>query len=294
MQKDAVIVLDPVNRDLITQEHRLRRPRLHRRQLHGELDAHGDHRPLSGEGLGRVGELRDVPIAPPAPGAKHMRELRGADARRWATPRRAPRRPRVVDPRDRPRPSPPALGAPDFPTAEFRAPLAGSLIPGSTAPSPTGKPAKSGRVTSRPTRSSGANPEIPVDSVCVRVGAMRCHSQALTIKLTARRAARRHRSGHRHRARLGLRRSQQPTKTRCAGCRPPPCRARSAIPVGRLRKMRLGGEYLSLFTVGDQLLWGAAEPLAPHARHPPRGLALRLPRAQGVDAECARRRGDAM
>ena len=101
---------------------------------------------------------------------------------------------------------------------------------------------------------------VPVEGICVRVSAMRCHSQALTIKL---------------KKDIPLREIEQ----LIAGGNPwvkvvPNDRASSirelapasvsgtlSIPIGRLRKLAMGGEYLSAFTVGDQLLWGAAEPL---------------------------------
>ncbi len=100
----------------------------------------------------------------------------------------------------------------------------------------------------------------PIDSLCVRVGAMRCHSQALTIKL---------------RKDLPLDEITQIIATANPWVRvvpnerevtereltPAAVTGRLHIPVGRLRKLAMGGEYLSAFTVGDQLLWGAAEPL---------------------------------
>ncbi|MCS6763786.1 MAG: aspartate-semialdehyde dehydrogenase [Candidatus Protistobacter heckmanni] len=101
---------------------------------------------------------------------------------------------------------------------------------------------------------------IPVDGLCVRIGAMRCHSQALTIKL-------------KHDVPLDeiegmLKANNQWAKvvpnTREDSMRdltPAAVTGTLTIPVGRLRKMQMGGEYLSAFTVGDQLLWGAAEPL---------------------------------
>jgi aspartate-semialdehyde dehydrogenase len=99
-----------------------------------------------------------------------------------------------------------------------------------------------------------------VDGLCVRIGAMRCHSQALTIKL-------------RKDVPLdeieGMLASHNPwakvvPNTREASMTdltPAAVTGTLSIPVGRLRKMQMGGEYLSAFTVGDQLLWGAAEPL---------------------------------
>ena len=103
-------------------------------------------------------------------------------------------------------------------------------------------------------------PVTPVDSLCVRVGAMRCHSQALTIKL---------------KKDLPLDEISQiiasanpwvkvvPNEREATEreLTPAAVTGRLQIPVGRLRKLAMGGEYLSAFTVGDQLLWGAAEPL---------------------------------
>jgi aspartate-semialdehyde dehydrogenase len=103
-------------------------------------------------------------------------------------------------------------------------------------------------------------PHIPVDGICVRVGAMRCHSQALTIKLKQDLPMEEIESliasandwvkvipNHKQDSLEAL------TPTAVTGT--------LAVPVGRLRKMHMGPEYLSAFTVGDQLLWGAAEPL---------------------------------
>src|SRR5690606_3655540 len=102
--------------------------------------------------------------------------------------------------------------------------------------------------------------EIPVDGLCVRIGAMRCHSQALTIKL---------------RGDVPMDEIEDAIRTGTGWSRlipnekdatmhaltPVAVTGTLDIPVGRLRKMSMGPEYLSAFTVGDQLLWGAAEPL---------------------------------
>jgi len=103
-------------------------------------------------------------------------------------------------------------------------------------------------------------PHVPVDGICVRVGAMRCHSQALTIKLKQDLPMAEIESllasandwvklvpNHKEESLESL------TPTSVTGT--------LTVPVGRLRKMHMGPEYLSAFTVGDQLLWGAAEPL---------------------------------
>jgi len=98
-----------------------------------------------------------------------------------------------------------------------------------------------------------------MDGICVRIGAMRCHSQALTIKLK--------RDVPLPEIEAFLR---QPTVGESASeyTRVKPPRAYAGehlgtleVPIGRLRKLPMGGNYLCAFTVGDQLLWGAAEPL---------------------------------
>ena len=103
-------------------------------------------------------------------------------------------------------------------------------------------------------------PETPIDSLCVRVGAMRCHSQALTIKLKkdvpldevlSILAA----------ANQWVRVIPNERERSMRELTPAAVTGRLEIPVGRLRKLAMGGQYLSGFTVGDQLLWGAAEPL---------------------------------
>ena len=105
-----------------------------------------------------------------------------------------------------------------------------------------------------------AKPAIAVDGLCVRIGAMRCHSQALTIKL---------KKDVPLDEITDIIASNNPwakvvPNTREASMHdltPAATTGSLRIPVGRLRKMQMGGEYLSAFTVGDQLLWGAAEPL---------------------------------
>ena len=101
---------------------------------------------------------------------------------------------------------------------------------------------------------------LSVDSICVRIGAMRCHSQALTIKLT------RDLPLPEIEAMIAggndwvLCRSEYPGES-VKRLTPAAVTGSLEIPIGRLRKLAMGGEYLGAFTVGDQLLWGAAEPL---------------------------------
>ncbi len=107
---------------------------------------------------------------------------------------------------------------------------------------------------------AAAAPAIPVDGLCVRIGAMRCHSQALTIKLKKDVPLDEINdiiAGNNQWVKLvpNTREASMQDLT------PAATTGSLAIPVGRLRKMQMGGEYLSAFTVGDQLLWGAAEPL---------------------------------
>lgn len=148
-----------------------------------------------------------------------------------------------------------------FPTASFGVPLAGSLIPWIDKDLGNGQsreewkgPAETNKILGREQR------PVPVDGICVRIGAMRCHSQALTIKLKKDVPL----------AEIeGLLAAHNPwakviPNTREASMRelsPAAVTGTLATPVGRLRKLNMGSEYLSAFTVGDQLLWGAAEPL---------------------------------
>ena len=101
---------------------------------------------------------------------------------------------------------------------------------------------------------------IPIDGLCVRIGAMRCHSQALTIKLKQDVPLADIESilaG----ANDWVRVVPNQRDASLAELTPTKVSGTLAVPVGRLRKMSMGGAYLSAFTVGDQLLWGAAEPL---------------------------------
>jgi aspartate-semialdehyde dehydrogenase len=149
-------------------------------------------------------------------------------------------------------------------TEQFGVPLGGSLIPwididrgdGTSLEEWKGH-AETNKILGR--GAAGAAP-VPIDSICVRVGAMRCHSQSLTIRL----------------------KSDVPIadieamiaadnewvhvvpNTRVASTReltPVAVSGTMKIPVGRLRKLAMGPRYLGAFTIGDQLLWGAAEPL---------------------------------
>ena len=150
-------------------------------------------------------------------------------------------------------------------TKQFGVPLAGNLIPWIDKDLGNGQSKeewKAGAETNKILgRGAGFDSKaIPVDGLCVRIGAMRCHSQALTIKLT--------KDVPLDEVNDIIAKHNQWVKvvpnTREASMRdlsPAAVTGGLGIPVGRLRKMSMGDDYLSAFTVGDQLLWGAAEPL---------------------------------
>jgi len=150
----------------------------------------------------------------------------------------------------------------DFPCELFGAPLAGSLIPWIDSAVEDGQTREEWKGVAETNKILGLNEEskIPVDGTCVRIGSMRCHSQGFTIKL---------------KRDIPLAEIEKiiaeandwvevvpntPEATR-QKLTPTYAGGTLKVPVGRLRKMNLGGEYLNAFTVGDQLLWGAAEPV---------------------------------
>ena len=158
-----------------------------------------------------------------------------------------------------------ALLSDQLPKEHFGVPLAGSLIPWIDKDLGNGVSreewkggAEANKILGRPTM--GQPGSLIVEGLCVRVGAMRCHSQALTIKL---------------RKDLPLAEIESMLAGANAWVRVIPNRREESIrelsparvsgqmeiPIGRLRKLAMGGQYLSAFTIGDQLLWGAAEPL---------------------------------
>lgn len=153
-------------------------------------------------------------------------------------------------------------------TQHFGVPLGGNLIPWIDKDLGNGQSreewkggAETNKILGRgDVFGAGARPAIAVDGLCVRIGAMRCHSQALTIKL---------KKDVPLDEISDILASHNPwakviPNTREASMRdltPAATTGSLNIPVGRLRKMQMGNDYLSAFTVGDQLLWGAAEPL---------------------------------
>jgi len=153
------------------------------------------------------------------------------------------------------------LRNPAFPTENFGAPLAASLIPWIDRAMENGQTREEWKGISETNKILGReeNP-VPIDGCCVRVGSMRCHSQAYTIKLNRdvpmadiEDAIKNQNDWVYLVANNKEETLKELTPARVTGT--------LDIPVGRLRKMNLGSQYLSAFSVGDQLLWGAAEPV---------------------------------
>ena len=256
MESDAVIILDPVNEGLI------------RKRL-----AAGGRNWIGGNctnsillmglgGLFREGLVEWVSSmtyqAASGGGANHMRELlkgmgvvHGAVADELATPASAILeidRKVAKTIRD------------DVPTEFFGAPLAGGLIPWIDAQLPNGQSKEEWKGQAEVNKILGTEQTIPVDGLCVRIGAMRCHSLALTLKL---------------KKDLPLEQIESIIKNGNPWVKwvpndraitvkeltPAAITGGLEVGVGRVRKLNMGPEYVSAFVIGDQLLWGAAEPL---------------------------------
>ncbi len=148
-----------------------------------------------------------------------------------------------------------------FPAANFGVPLAGSLIPWIDKDMGDGQSREEWKGQAEGNKILGreSNP-VPIDGICVRISAMRCHSQALTIKLRKDVPLDEIRdmlaSAN---AWVTVVPNQREVSMR--ELTPAAVTGTLRVPIGRLRKMSMGGQYLSAFTCGDQLLWGAAEPL---------------------------------
>ncbi|MRI35018.1 aspartate-semialdehyde dehydrogenase [Endozoicomonas sp. OPT23] len=259
MNDDSVIVLDPVNREVIDQ-----------------AIANGTKNFIGGNctvslmlmaigGLYREGLVEWVSAmtyqAASGSGARNMRELitqmgviRDNVAEELADPASAILN---ID-----RKTSDLLRSSDLPQSEFGVPLAGSLIPYIDSQLENGQSREEWKAEVESNKILGLSGDdvVPVDGVCVRVGAMRCHSQALTIKLK------------KDIPLAEIERiigsssdwTQFVANDRDASMNdltPAAVTGKLTVPVGRVRKLSMGPEYISAFTVGDQLLWGAAEPL---------------------------------
>jgi aspartate-semialdehyde dehydrogenase len=257
MKDHAVLILDPVNRDVID-----------RALAAGMKDYIGPNCTVSlmlmaMTGLFRAGLVDWVTAmtyqAASGAGAKNMRQLiaqMGHLERAVAAP--------LADPAsailDIDRGVTAALRSPDLPTSEFGGlPLAGSLLPWIAEDLGNGQSKEEWKAMAEGNKILGTA-GIPMDGLCIRISSMRCHSQALTIKLT-------------RDVPLGEIESllaeahewvsviPNDKESSLRQLTPAAVTGTLRVPIGRLRKLHMGGEYLTAFTVGDQLLWGAAEPL---------------------------------
>jgi len=257
MDKDAVIVLDPVNRDVITKG-----------IASGVRDYIGGNCTVSLMLMATIGLFRQGWVewvscatyqAASGAGAKNMRELVAQMRALGASCGSL-----LDDPAssilDIDRAVTTTLHRADFPHAEFGVPLAASLIPWIDVAVEAGQTREEWKGYVETNKILASDPPIPVDGTCVRVGAMRSHSQALTIKLKRDIPLDEIETvlGTAHDWVAVVPNNKEDTIRRLS---PAAVSGTLGVPVGRLRKMRLGREYLSLFTAGDQLLWGAAEPL---------------------------------
>jgi aspartate-semialdehyde dehydrogenase len=147
-----------------------------------------------------------------------------------------------------------------LPTQEIGAPLAGSLIPWIDRDMPGGQTREEWKGMAETNKIMGLMPPVPVDGICVRIGTMRCHSQGLCIKLIKDVPLRDiEQILANSNPWVKLIPNDKESSVRCLT--PTAVSGTLSVPIGRLHKLNMGPEFLGAFTVGDQLLWGAAEPL---------------------------------
>ncbi|BCA79840.1 aspartate-semialdehyde dehydrogenase [Desulfuromonas sp. AOP6] len=257
MEKDAVIILDPVNRQVIGKA-----------LANGQKDFIGGNCTVSLMlmalgGLFRAGLVDWLTSmtyqAASGAGAPNMRELLSQMGALHGTVA-----PLLQDPAsailDIDRKVTSALRDGTLPTKEFGYPLAGSLLPWIDREVEDGQSREEWKGYAETNKILGTKQPIAIDGICVRVGAMRCHSQALTIRLN--------KDVPMADIEAMIQNDNEWVKLvpntkadSLAQLTPTAVSGTLSIPVGRLRKMKMGPQYLSAFTCGDQLLWGAAEPL---------------------------------
>lgn len=148
----------------------------------------------------------------------------------------------------------------DFPVKNFGVPLAGSAIPWIDTPLENGQTREEWKGYAETNKILKTQKPIPVDGICVRIGAMRCHSQALTIKLI-KDIPLNDIVALISNANQWVNVIPNTREETVKHLTPAAVTGKLTVPVGRIRKLNLGPQYLTLFTVGDQLLWGAAEPI---------------------------------
>jgi len=155
-----------------------------------------------------------------------------------------------------------ALRSAKLPTSECGSALAGSLIPWIDADLNNGQSREEWKAEAETNKilERDENSLIPVDGLCVRISSMRCHAQGLTIKLR-KDVALEEIEAIIANASEWVELVPNQREISMQKLSPATVSGTMKVPVGRLRKMSMGPEYVSAFTVGDQLLWGAAEPL---------------------------------
>ncbi|WP_372778642.1 aspartate-semialdehyde dehydrogenase [Litorivivens sp.] len=258
MSDDAVIILDPVNGDVINQA-----------LDKGVKNFIGGNCTVSLMLMGIGGLLREGLVewvsaqtyqAASGAGAQNMRELIAQMGTINSSVSEL-----LADPRsnilDIDSAVAKAMRSGDFPTDNFGHPLAGSLLPWIDTQLENGQSREEWKAQAETNKILGrSGAPIPVDGTCVRIGAMRCHSQALTIKLNKDVAIGDVESiiGS---ANDWVKLVPNEREVTLKELTPTAVTGSLHIPVGRVRKLNMGPQYLSAFTVGDQLLWGAAEPL---------------------------------
>lgn len=258
MEPDAIIILDPVNRAVIDQA----LARGIRNYIGGNCTVSLMLMALAG--LVQAGLVEWVTAmtyqAASGAGAQHMRELVQQMGKLYGTARHLADDPGAaileID-----KAVTEAIRSDSIPVAQLGYPLAGSLLPWIDKDLGNGQSREEWKAMAEANRILGrsANP-IPMDGICVRVGAMRCHSQALTIKLT-RDIDLDEVEGLLASAHAWVKVIPNRREPTLAELTPAAVTGTLSVPIGRLRKLPMGAHYLAAFTVGDQLLWGAAEPL---------------------------------
>jgi aspartate-semialdehyde dehydrogenase len=257
MADDATIILDPVNRPVIDQA-----------LTDGKKDFVGGNCTVSLMlmaigGLFKAGLVEWISSmtyqAASGAGAQNMRELLAQKGHLFDAAAEELKNPASAI-LDIDRKVSEALRSDNFPTEQFGAPLAGSLLPWIDRLVEDGQTREEWKGYAETNKILQNAPAIPIDGICVRVGAMRSHSQALTIKLTKDVPVEEIMDILRNDNEWVdvVDNNKEDTLARLT---PAAISGTLTVPVGRIRKMKMGGEYLSAFTVGDQLLWGAAEPL---------------------------------
>jgi aspartate-semialdehyde dehydrogenase len=262
MNDDAVIILDPVNMPLIKDS-----------VARGVKNYIGGNCTVSLMLMGMAGLFQRDEVewmtsmtyqAASGAGAANMRELVAQMAKIGQDAQRLLAEPACAI-LDIDRAVTDSMRAADMPKGSFGYPLAASLLPWIDKDLGNGQSreewkghAETNKILGRSWHNGGN--AIPIDGVCVRVGAMRCHSQALTIKLK-RELPLDEVEGMLAEANDWVRVVPNRREESLAELTPAAVTGKLSVPVGRLRKLPMGKDFLAAFTVGDQLLWGAAEPL---------------------------------